>query len=134
MGQIVKGPFQAKKLGYKRVRKRCQPDDPDQLSLFPATSAKAQILSFSSGLSSFEQALVRDESGDVKGAAELYTAAIEEQERRLVLTATWALREGIFTDGTTPAPEAPTASSSPRPPSPKPPRRRSKPKARRPRR
>jgi tetratricopeptide (TPR) repeat protein len=78
MGQIVKGPFQAKKLGYKRVRKRCKPDDPDQLSLFGTT--KAQILSFSSGLSSFEQALMRDEGGDLQAAAELYAAAIEEQD------------------------------------------------------
>src|ERR1044072_659328 len=78
MGQIVKGPFQAKKLGYKRVRKRCKPDDPDQLSLFGTT--KAQILSFSSGLSSFEQALVRDESGDARAAEELYSAAIAEQD------------------------------------------------------
>jgi tetratricopeptide (TPR) repeat protein len=78
MGQIVKGPFQASKLGYKRVRKRCKPDDPDQLSLFGTT--KAQILSFSAGLSSFEQALVRDESGDARAAEELYSAAIAEQD------------------------------------------------------
>lgn len=78
MGQVVKGPFQAKKLGYKRVRKRCKPDDPDQLSLFGTT--KAQILSFSSGLSSFEQALVRDEGGDVKAAADLYATAIAEED------------------------------------------------------
>src|SRR5687768_13406272 len=80
MGQIVKVPFQAKKLGYKRVRKRCKPEDPDQLSLFPSSSAKAQILSFTSGLGSFEQALLRDESGDTQTAATLYETAIAEQD------------------------------------------------------
>jgi tetratricopeptide (TPR) repeat protein len=78
MGQIVKGPFQASKFGYKRVRKRCKAEDPDQLSLFPL--AKAQILSFDAGLSSFEQALLRDESGDTQSAAALYEAAIAEQD------------------------------------------------------
>lgn len=78
MGQIVKIPFQASKLGYKRVRKRCRPEDPDQLSLFPA--GKAQILSFATGLSSFEQALLRDESGDAQTAAALYETAIAEQD------------------------------------------------------
>ena len=78
MGQIVKVPFQAKKLGYKRVCKRCKPEDPDQLSLFP--SGKAQILSFASGLGSFEQALLRDESGDTQAAAVLYESAIAEQD------------------------------------------------------
>jgi Flp pilus assembly protein TadD len=78
MGQIVKGPFQASKFGYKRVRKRCKPEDPDQLSLFP--SGKAQILSFDAGLSSFEQALLRDENGDTQSAAALYETAIAEKD------------------------------------------------------
>jgi tetratricopeptide (TPR) repeat protein len=78
MGQIVKLPFQASKLGYKRVRKRRAVENPDQLDLFP--SGKAQILSFNSGLSCFERALLRDESGDVQAAAELYATAIAEED------------------------------------------------------
>jgi tetratricopeptide (TPR) repeat protein len=78
MGEIVKLPVQATKLGYKRVKKRCVPaDSPDQLDLFPR--AKAQILAFTDGLSPFERALLSDENGDPR-AGELYAAAIEERD------------------------------------------------------
>lgn len=78
MGQILKLPPQAAKFGYKRVKKRASAaENPDQLHLFPQPTA--QIVSFASGLSRFEQALVLDERGDPK-AAELYLKAIEEQD------------------------------------------------------
>ena len=78
MAQILKFPAQASKLGYKRVRKRARAaENPDQLHLFPATTA--QILSFGSESSRFEQALMLDERGDPK-AAELYAKAIAEQD------------------------------------------------------
>ncbi len=77
MAQILKLPFQASKLGYKRVRRRCKPADPNQLDLFSAPPA--QILKFDSGLSPFEQALLFDERGDHR-AAELYTQAIERDD------------------------------------------------------
>lgn len=77
MGELLKFPGEATRLGYKRVRKRCRPDDPNQLDLFlPAPSALAQ---FAPGLSSFEQALLRDERGDPR-AAEFYRQAIERGE------------------------------------------------------
>jgi len=76
MGEILKFPAQASKLGFKRVRKRASAEDRDQLDLFPAP--RAQILSFESGLTPFEQALMLDERGDFK-AADLYLKAIEEQ-------------------------------------------------------
>lgn len=78
MGQILKFPVHAAKFGYKRVRKRRQGfEDPDQLVLFPP--ATAQILSFASALSPFEQALLSDEQG-AGNAAELYRKAIQEQD------------------------------------------------------
>jgi Flp pilus assembly protein TadD len=78
MGEIIKFPGQAAKFGFKRVRSRAKPaEHPDQLHLFPQPTA--QILSFESGLSPFEQALLCDERGDAK-AAEFYARAIEEQD------------------------------------------------------
>jgi len=77
MGQILKFPVQASKLGFKRVKKRAKADDPDQLPLFPQPTA--QILNFASALSRFEQALMLDERGDLK-AADLYQKAIEEDD------------------------------------------------------
>jgi tetratricopeptide (TPR) repeat protein len=77
MGQILKFPAPAAKFGYKRVRKRCAEDHPDQLKLFSQPSA--QILSFASSISPFEQALMLDERGDQK-AAEFYARAIEDQD------------------------------------------------------
>jgi len=74
MAQILKFPLQATKFGYKRVRQRAKPEEnPDQLHLFPRPTA--QILSFFSGLSYFEQALLLDERGDAQ-AGELYRKAI----------------------------------------------------------
>jgi tetratricopeptide (TPR) repeat protein len=75
MAQIIKFPAQASKLGFKRVRKRAGACDRGQLDLFPAP--RAQILTFESGLSFFEQALMLDERGDLN-AADLYVKAIEE--------------------------------------------------------
>ena len=77
MGQIIKFPVQAAKLGYRRVRKRTKAENPDQLVLFPQPTA--QILEFLPDLSRFEQALMFDERGDLK-AAQLYRRAIEEQD------------------------------------------------------
>jgi len=77
MGQILKFPVEASKFGYKRVRKRTRPEDPDQLNLFPQPTA--QILSFASGLSRFEQALMFAERGDAN-AAEFYKKAIEADD------------------------------------------------------
>lgn len=78
MGDILKFPVQASKLGYKRVRKRAaSAENPDQLHLF--SQPTAQILQFTPDLSRFEQALLFDERGDLK-AAELYTRAIAEND------------------------------------------------------
>src|SRR6516162_10771573 len=77
MGEILKFPAQASKLGFKRVRKRGSAHEQDQLDLFPAPGA--QILNFETGLSAFEQALLLDERADLH-AAELYARAIEEQD------------------------------------------------------
>jgi len=79
MAQILKLPVQASKLGYKRVKKRAkQAENPDQLDLFPRH--RAAILDFHPvDLSTFEQALIYDERGDLR-AAELYARAIEEQD------------------------------------------------------
>ena len=76
MGQIIKFPAQASKLGFKRAKKRAIATEQgqDQLDLFPGPSA--QILNFESGLNLFEQALMLDERGDLK-AADLYARAIE---------------------------------------------------------
>jgi tetratricopeptide (TPR) repeat protein len=77
MAQIIKFPGQAAMLGFKRVRKRKQAENPNQLDLFPKQTA--QILEFISGLSCFEQALLFDERDDQR-AADLYTRAIEEHD------------------------------------------------------
>jgi tetratricopeptide (TPR) repeat protein len=77
MGEIIKFPAQASKLGFKRVRKRASADEKGQLDLFPAPGAR--ILNFESGLRVFEQALLLDERADL-GAAELYLKAIEEDD------------------------------------------------------
>lgn len=78
MAEILNFPAPASKFGYKRVRKRAKVvEHPDQLHLFPPPSA--QILSFTSELSPFEQALILDERGDPK-AADFYAKAIEEQD------------------------------------------------------
>jgi tetratricopeptide (TPR) repeat protein len=78
MGQILKFPTQASKLGFKRVKKAARAaNNPDQLDLFPPPTAR--ILEFVPALSRFEQALLFDERGDAK-AAELYAKAIEEHD------------------------------------------------------
>ena len=78
MGEILKFPGDATRLGYSRVRKRGrQAEDPNQLDLFLAPPAR--ITNFTSALSPFEQALLCDERGDVQ-AADLYLKAIEDQD------------------------------------------------------
>jgi len=78
MGQILKFPVKASKLGYTRVRKHAKAaESPDQLPLFPPRTA--QILPFTPQLSLFEQALMLDERGDPM-AAEFYEKAIAEQD------------------------------------------------------
>jgi Flp pilus assembly protein TadD len=78
MGQLLKFPVHASKLGYKRVRKSAQAaDSPDQLHLFPPPTA--HILPFAPALSAFEQALMLDERGDPTAAA-FYAKAIAQQE------------------------------------------------------
>src|SRR6476659_3439772 len=59
MGQILKFPGQASKLGYTRVKKRKQPaENPDQLHLFAQPSA--QILQFVPELSRLEHDFIAD--------------------------------------------------------------------------
>jgi tetratricopeptide (TPR) repeat protein len=78
MGEILKFPGEATKLGYSRVRKRGrQTDDPNQLDLF--VPPPARIANFASPATPFEQALMCDERGDFQ-AAELYAKAIENQD------------------------------------------------------
>jgi len=78
MGEILKFPGDATRLGYSRVRKRGRRvDDPNQLDLFLAPPAR--ITNFSSALSSFDQALMCDERDDAQ-AATLYAKAIENQD------------------------------------------------------
>jgi tetratricopeptide (TPR) repeat protein len=78
MGEILKFPGEATKLGYSRVRPRGRrPQDPNQLDLF--LPAPVRISNLSSGLSPFELALACDERDDVQAAA-LYAKAIENQD------------------------------------------------------
>jgi tetratricopeptide (TPR) repeat protein len=78
MGEILKFPGDANRLGYSRVRKRGrQTDDPNQLDLFLASPVR--MASFSPAPSPFEQALLCDERGGLE-AAELYAKAIEEHD------------------------------------------------------
>lgn len=78
MGEILKFPGDATRLGYSRVRKRGRlAADPNQLDLF--LPAPARISSFAPPLSPFEQALASDESGEAE-AAELYARAIENRD------------------------------------------------------
>jgi tetratricopeptide (TPR) repeat protein len=78
MGEILKFPGDATRLGYSRVGKRARRiDNPNQLDLF--LPPPAQISNITSGLSAFEQALICDERHDVR-AAELYAKAIEDED------------------------------------------------------
>jgi len=78
MVEILKFPGEATKLGFRRVRRRGQrPDDPNQLDLFVAPTAR--ISAFNPELSPFELALICDERGDAR-AEELYAKAIENQD------------------------------------------------------
>jgi hypothetical protein len=74
MGEILKFPGDATRLGYRRVRKRGQPaDDPNQLDLFLPPLARLE--KFTPALGPFEQALNCDERYDYR-AAELKDMAI----------------------------------------------------------
>ena len=78
MGELLKFPGEAAKLGFSRVHKRNRrKDDPNQLDLF--LPSLAPIETFSPALSAFEQALLSDERGEAQ-AAELYAKAIEHQD------------------------------------------------------
>jgi tetratricopeptide (TPR) repeat protein len=78
MGEILKFPGDATKLGYSRVRKRGRrADDPNQLDLF--LPVPARISNFSPELSPFEQALQCDERDELQ-AADLYAKAIENHD------------------------------------------------------
>jgi len=78
MGEILKFPGEATKLGYRRVRRRgALAADPNQLDFF--LPAAARISNISSGFSVFEQALLCDERGDLQ-AADLYAKAIENDD------------------------------------------------------
>ena len=78
MGEILKFPGDATRLGYSRVRKRGpQPGDPNQLDLF--LPPPARISNFAPVLSVFEQALQCDERGELQ-AADLYAKAIENHD------------------------------------------------------
>jgi tetratricopeptide (TPR) repeat protein len=78
MGEILKFPGDATRLGYSRVRKRGHGvHDPNQLDLF--LPPPARISDFASALTPFEQALACDERGDVQ-AAEMYARAIEHHD------------------------------------------------------
>jgi Flp pilus assembly protein TadD len=75
MGTVLQFPVGSARRGYKRSRKCRRPaDDPDQLQLFPVSTA--QILELTHELSPFEKALHFDERSDPR-AAELYQKAIE---------------------------------------------------------
>ena len=78
MGEILKFPGDATRLGYSRVRKRGrQAGDPNQLDLF--LPPPARISNFAPALSAFEQALLCDERGELQ-AADLYARAIENHD------------------------------------------------------
>lgn len=78
MGEILKFPGEATKLGFSRARKRGRcASDPNQLDLFVAPPTP--ITSASPVLSAFEQALLSDERGDDR-AAELYAKAVENDD------------------------------------------------------
>jgi tetratricopeptide (TPR) repeat protein len=78
MGEILKFPGDAAKLGYSRVGKRARrAGDPNQLDLF--LPPPARVSNFTAGIGPFEQALICDERDDDQ-AAELYARAIEDQD------------------------------------------------------
>jgi tetratricopeptide (TPR) repeat protein len=78
MGEILKFPGDATRLGYSRVRKRGnRPADPNQLDLF--LPPPARISNFAAALGPFEQALLCDERGEIR-AADLYAKAIDEND------------------------------------------------------
>ena len=77
MGEVLKFPGEATRLGYKRVRKKCRADDPNQLDLF--LPPPARFAPHSPALGAFEHALASDERGEPQ-AAELYARAIANQD------------------------------------------------------
>lgn len=79
MGELLKFPGEATRLGYTPVRRRRsrRGEDPNQLDLF--LPPPAPVEHFAPQLSAFEQALLSDERGE-PAAAELYGRAIEGQD------------------------------------------------------
>lgn len=78
MGEILKFPTDATKLGFRPVRRRARnAGDPNQLDLF--VPPPARLASFAPAMSPFEQALASDECNDTQ-AAELYARAIENND------------------------------------------------------
>lgn len=79
MAQIIQFPAEASKFGYKRVRKCSRrAEHPDQLQLFPQTSARILNLA-APAANGFERALLLDDLGD-SSAAGLYHEVIEQGE------------------------------------------------------
>lgn len=79
MGELLKFPGEATRLGYTPVRRRRsrRSEDPNQLDLF--LPAPTRIEAFAAPLGAFEQALLSDERGEAN-AAELYSRAIEGKD------------------------------------------------------
>ena len=78
MGDVLKFPSEATRLGYRRVRKRGrQTEDPNQLDLF--ATPLAPVATFASASSPFELALSSDERGEGQ-AADLYARAIASDD------------------------------------------------------
>jgi len=78
MGEILKFPGEATRLGDRRVRHRGRRSgDPNQLDLF--VGLPARMSNFVSGVGLFERALMCDERGEAQAAA-LYAKAIEHQD------------------------------------------------------
>lgn len=77
MGEILKFPGEATRLGYKRVRRKCRAGDPNQLDLF--LPAPTRFASASPAAGAFELAFLSDERGEPE-AAELYARAIENRD------------------------------------------------------
>lgn len=75
MANIIKFPVAPSKFGFKRVKKsKRDPEAHGQMNLF--STPKAKILTLTTQMSFFEEALMRDERGE-REAEEFYLKAIE---------------------------------------------------------
>ncbi len=82
MTKIVKlSDHPATGFGLKRVRRRKKkiPEDYGQLNLFDSQPPSGKVVQLSTG--SFEEALTKDEMGDVPGAKQAYRGAIKNGDR-----------------------------------------------------